>query len=258
MGMFGTEDSTTVQSGSEADFLKKEDEELHAKCKSFVLEWVREKHGSTTEFVFELEKVLGWEARHYIFLVLSELRSDKTISLPDRSCLIDTLTDKAAQSVFDEGHEPDKDEKSSLDELFHRSKEARLSKKFIEAVAFVAKFRHYSPFNNLLVYFQNSQTTFFATEKHWWRAFRRNVKEDARGMVILAPKTPVLLVYDLEETEGPSLPEKFRDFAKTAGLFDPRILDMTLKNCENDRVLPASVRDKICQDAIPSVFTHNA
>ncbi|MGD0234555.1 MAG: hypothetical protein ABSC55_08440 [Syntrophorhabdales bacterium] len=237
IGLFATEDSNIVRPGSMAERLRKEEEELRVKCKSFVLGWVREKQGSETEFVSELENALGWKSRHYILSVLDELRCDKKIPLIDRNYLSNTLTDEAVQSVFDEGGRPNKEEQSSLDELFHRSKEARLSTKFAEAVAFAAKFRDYSPFNNMLVYLQNPTTTFFATEKHWSKVFGREVKEDARGMVILAPMTPVLLVYDIEETEGAPLPEKFQGFTRTEGRFDQELLDMTLRNCERDLIL---------------------
>ena len=39
-------------------------------------------------------------------------------------------------------------------------------------------------------------------------------------MIIIAPMHPVMLVYDLEETEGPSIPEHLRNFAKAEGDFN--------------------------------------
>ena len=35
--------------------------------------------------------------------------------------------------------------------------------------------------------------TYFATASHWHKAFRRTIKDEARGLVILAPRTPVLI-----------------------------------------------------------------
>jgi hypothetical protein len=135
-----------------------------------------------------------------------------------------------------EGAAPDQEHQSSLDALFGRSRRFRKSRKFAQAVEFVAKFRDYSPFNNMLVYLQNPVATYFATARHWHKAFGRSVKEDAHGMVLLAPRTPVLLVYDIADTDGPALPDKLGVFTQTAGRFNPALLDRTIKNAERDRI----------------------
>jgi hypothetical protein len=123
---------------------------------------------------------------------------------------------------------------SSLDELFVRSQRYRRTRKFAEAVEFMAKFREYSPFNNMLVYLQNPLVTYFATANHWQKAFHRTLKEEARGIVILAPRTPVLIVYDIADTDGPPLPGKLEVFTRTTGPFNPLILERTAANCERD------------------------
>ena len=55
-------------------------------------------------------------------------------------------------------------------------------------------------------------------------------------MIILAPRTPVLLVYDVADTDGPPLPEQLQVFTRTSGRFNPMILERTIKNCERDRI----------------------
>jgi len=55
-------------------------------------------------------------------------------------------------------------------------------------------------------------------------------------MIILAPRTPVLLVYDVADTDGPPLPEKLELFTRTSGRFNPMILERTIKNCERDKI----------------------
>lgn len=127
-------------------------------------------------------------------------------------------------------------EESSLDELFHRSKALRSSKKFYELMNFIKKFRNYSPFNNMLVYIQNPKVTFFATSSHWIKKFKRHVTADARTMVILAPMSPVLFVYDLEDTDGEPLPDYYKDPFKTVGKSNPRSLNTMIKNCNRDQI----------------------
>ena len=60
-------------------------------------------------------------------------------------------------------------------------------------VSFMARFRDYAPYNNMLVRMQNSTCSFYATERDWCDRFGRKLKEDARPMLILAPMHPVML-----------------------------------------------------------------
>ncbi len=168
--------------------------------------------------------------------ILNELRLNRSLAPTSRKFLNYTLSAGAVTEALAEGLNPNLEHQSSLDDLFVRSRRFRQSAKFAEAVEFVAKFRAYSPFNNMLVYLQNPAATYFATARHWHKTFGRTVKDEARGMIILAPRTPVLLVYDVEDTEGPPLPEKLESFTKTSGRFDAAILERTLKNCEREKI----------------------
>jgi hypothetical protein len=109
-------------------------------------------------------------------------------------------------------------------------------------VSFMANFRDYAPFNNMLVRLQNPSCSFFATQRDWKTRFRRTLKEDARPMLILAPMHPVMLVYDLDSTEGSPLPQELLQFATFEGEWDPRRLERTVTN--------ASARDLIRIDTV--------
>ena len=61
-------------------------------------------------------------------------------------------------------------------------------------------------------------------------------------MLILAPMHPVMLVYDLDSTEGPALPQELQQFAKFEGEWDPERLSRTVAN--------ASTRDLIRIDTV--------
>ncbi len=124
----------------------------------------------------------------------------------------------------------------AIDELFRRSKELRTSQKFIDFIDFTTKFKDYSVFNNALVYLQNPNVTFYATPSHWRKKLGRTIKEDARPMIILAPMTPVLLVYDLEDTDGKELPDFMKNPFETKGEFSVSVLDLTITNCKRDSI----------------------
>ncbi|HEY3856011.1 MAG TPA: hypothetical protein VGO67_16605 [Verrucomicrobiae bacterium] len=209
---------------------------IHPKAREFVLKWIGGRQGSAAELVREMQEEVGWPSRHALTSILDELRTNRELPPAAKKYIRYTLSGGEVAMALAEGATPDQEHQSSLDELFGRSRRFRKSKKFAEAVEFLAKFREYSPFNNMLVYLQNPLATYFATARHWQKTFGRTVKEDARGMVILAPRTPVLLVYDIADTQGPPLPDKLAAFTETRGIFDPALLDRTIKNAERDRV----------------------
>jgi hypothetical protein len=202
----------------------------------FVLQWVRRRQGSPAELLHALEEEAGWPGRLMLPAILDELRARRGLPEAERKFLIYTLNAGAVAQALAEGGDPAQPYQSSLDDLFARSRRFRRSNQFAAAVEFVARFREYSPFNNMLVYAQNPLTTHFATASHWRKTFGRTIKEDARGMLILAPRTPVLMVYDIADTDGPPLPEQMRVFTRTSGRFNPALLDRTVKNCERDRI----------------------
>jgi hypothetical protein len=202
----------------------------------FVLQWVRRRQGSPADLLRALEQEAGWPGRLMLPGLLDELRARRGLPVAERKFLVYTLNPGTVAQALAEGGDPAQQHQSSMDDLFTRSRRFRRSKQFSEAVEFLAKFRGYSPFNNMLVYAQNPQATYFATANHWQKAFGRTIKAEARALVILAPRTPVLMVYDIADTEGPPLPEKLRAFTQTSGRLNPALLDRTGKNCERDQI----------------------
>ncbi len=93
-------------------------------------------------------------------------------------------------------------DKFTIDELLHRSWKHKDSKEFFKFFDFIAKFNHYSRYNSMLVYLQNEAVTFFGGKSFWKKKFDRTIKENARPYIILAPMGPVMMVYDVFDTEG--------------------------------------------------------
>jgi len=122
-------------------------------------------------------------------------------------------------------------DKLTIDELFSRSKKYKGSKEFFRFFNFIARFNHYSRFNTMLVYLQDETVTFFGGVNFWQKKFNRYVKEDARPYVILQPFSPVMLVYDVFQTEGKETPQEFLEKGlgtkpfEVSGKINPQILD---------------------------------
>ena len=187
---------------------------------------------SAGELLEELTKRLGWRVRTVLIPAIQELREDQELPQYFRSYLSDTLSDEELSDALRGDLPQERDYQSTLDDLLQRSKMFRNSAAFREAVEFVARFRDYAPYNNFLVKLQNPGCDFYATERDWRRRFGREVKPSVPPMLILAPMHPVMLVYDLDSTEGRPLPEKFEKFAKVEGSFDSSVLNHTIENAE--------------------------
>ena len=100
-------------------------------------------------------------------------------------------------------------DKFTIDDLLHRSWTYKNSEAFVKFFKFIASFHHYSRYNTMLVYLQNEAVTFFGGKSFWKKRFNRRVKDGARPYIILAPMGPVMLVYDVMDTEGKESPEEF-------------------------------------------------
>ncbi len=111
-------------------------------------------------------------------------------------------------------------DKFTIDELIRRSWNLRDKKDFTKFIDFIAKFEHYSRFNTMLVYIQNKEVTFFGGVSYWKKTFNRTIKKFAKPYLILAPKSPVMLVYDVMETEGKDAPKEFLDKIFGENLFE--------------------------------------
>ncbi len=127
-------------------------------------------------------------------------------------------------------------DRSALDELFSRAAAYRSSAAYVELLQFIAKFTRYSPFNCFLLHMQNPEVTYVATPKQWHTRFGRNVKRDARPLIILAPRSPVIFVYDLMDTEGRELPERFQSPFETRGQITQKTWNFIYRNCLRDRI----------------------
>lgn len=197
---------------------------------------------SAWELLAALDCKLGMKARWAVGDAMRRLAVDSSLTNPQRAYLRDLLGSEDWHNATRGGERPAREVESTIDALLRESAAYRSSASFQEMVSFMANFRDYAPFNNMLVKLQNPSCSFFATQKDWHARFHRWLKVDARPMLILAPMHPVMLVYDLDSTEGPALPQELQQFAKFEGKWDPARLPRTVNN--------ASTRDLIRIDMV--------
>lgn len=191
---------------------------------------------SARELVLDARAQLGGEAAWQLPSVVAGFahhpdlpRSDREYcrSLAEADDLVRTLR------TTEESHP---DITSTIDELIGQSQQYRQSPAFQEMIGFIARFRDYAPYNNMLVKIQNPSCSFYATARDWQGRFNRRLREDARPMLILAPMHPVMLVYDLDQTEGDAIPEELAKFGKFSGNFRVEWLSRSISNAEKYRI----------------------
>ncbi len=197
---------------------------------------------SAWELLSALHRKLGLKVRWAVEEAMRRLLDDSLLTRSQRAYLRDLVESDDWQIAICGGDRPAREIESTIDALFRESVAYQNSTSFQEMVSFMANFRDYAPFNNMLVKLQNPSCSFFATQKDWHKRFSRRLKEDARPMLILAPMHPVMLVYDLDSTEGPELPQELQRFAKFEGEWAPERLSRTVGN--------ASTRDLIRIDTV--------
>ena len=192
---------------------------------------------SAWELLGEVEAKLGLKARWELTAVLDALVDDKDLTQSQRAYCGSVRESEDLTEALRGAGAPEKEIKSTIDSLLQQSSTYRGSKEFQDMVSFMGSFRDYAPFNNMLVRLQNPTCSFYATEPDWIKRFERKLKEDARPMLILAPMHPVMLVYDLDQTEGKPLPAEVTEFAKFEGAWKPEWLARLVENARvHDRI----------------------
>lgn len=185
---------------------------------------------SAWELLASTEERVGSTARLHLRSVLDALSKDSTLTGICRAYCRTLLASKDLTDALQGTPRPGGEIHSTIDSLIARSRIYRDSSAFAEMVSFMGKFKNYAPYNNMLVRLQNPSCGFYATEVDWMVNFKRVLKDDAHPMLILAPRHPVLLVYDIDQTDGPQLPEKLKGFATFDGDWDQEWLTQLIAN----------------------------
>lgn len=127
------------------------------------------------------------------------------------------------------------EELTALDSLFQTSAKYRISKNFIELLDFINRFPKLSPFNAFLIHMQNSGVELVLSQSKW-REYNREVKFNARPMVILVPFGPVEFVFDIADTEGDEIPEYLRSPFYTLGFLDQFTFSTLIRNLSKEGI----------------------
>ena len=209
---------------------------LYEDAKALALKWIVEVHGTAREFIGHLVSKLGDTVKMELGELTAELLTHPTLTKPDREYVAASLNMVDIEAALS-GHEKHRvREENTLDAMFRQAVQFRKSQKFTEAVNFVSKFRDYAPYNCMLVFLQRPWATLWATASDWRRKFRRTVTEDAIPLIMLQPMGPIMLAYDVADTEGPPLPQRLQKLMTVEGEFDEGLLARAAKEAHREGI----------------------
>jgi hypothetical protein len=191
---------------------------------------------SARELLRHVERQLEKDVHSVFENAVRSLTECKELRRSDQDYLRGMLTDGSLAEALRGKGATDDETVSSIDALLRQSATYRSSAEFRQMVEFMGRFRDYSPYNVMLVRLQNPSCGFFATERDWLKRHKRTLVEDARPMLILAPMHPVLLVYELDQTQGSPLPDHLNDFAHFEGKWNPKWLSNLVENAQRHRL----------------------
>jgi hypothetical protein len=113
--------------------------------------------------------------------------------------------------------------RSLLDQLLTDSRLYTQSKDYKDLLDFVVRLRNFAPFNAMLLQVQKPGLRYAASAWDWRERFGRTPKEGARPLLILWPFGPVALVYDVQDTEGPDLPQDVASFFAVGSIHEKQL-----------------------------------
>lgn len=191
---------------------------------------------SADELVRAAVRQFGPGVRDAFPAALGALCDDPALTRARRDYIRAMLT-LGATSAWHREPTPALEAASTIDALMRQSATYRGDAEFRELMAFMARFTAYSPYNLMLIRLQNPSCQYFATERDWRTRHGRIVDVDARPMLILAPRTPIVLVYDLDQTSGTKpLPHVLRAFARFSGPWKPEWMETLLENASRHAI----------------------
>ena len=117
-----------------------------------------------------------------------------------------------------------------VDEVFETSRSSHHLSDYLVLLKFISRFPQYSPLNTFLLHTQNPSATLVATAGTWLKVFNRKPIRGARPLIILAPMSPVVFVFDIADTEGNPVQVGYLKTAEAKSAWDNKVYQHTVAN----------------------------
>ena len=126
---------------------------------------------------------------------------------------------ESVNELADSSEEP---ERALIDRLIAATRLYSSGEAIRELFDFTIQLREFAPFNAMLLHIQKPGLTYAATARDWWTRFGRVPKNGARPLLVLRAMGPVDFVFDIQDTQGRSVPANAFAFPTFGDMTDQR------------------------------------
>jgi hypothetical protein len=143
--------------------------------------------------------------------------------IDDQVVRLKSLTERVQDFEKRENLANDEDDSFRVLQLIKQAIETPTPQGLVDFLSFTNKFKRLAVWNARMAYIQRPGARVIATEFEW-RKVERTIAPDAVPIIILWPFAPIRFVYELEDTNPPTMHNDIRDPFAAIGDFRPEVL----------------------------------
>jgi hypothetical protein len=143
--------------------------------------------------------------------------------IDDQIVRLKSLTETVQDFENSENLANNKDDSFRVLQLIKQAIETPTPQGLVDFLSFTNKFKRLAVWNARMAYIQRPGARVIASEFEW-RKVERTIAPDAVPIIILWPFAPIRFVYELEDTNPPTMHDDIRDPFAAIGDFRPEVL----------------------------------
>jgi hypothetical protein len=154
--------------------------------------------------------------------------------IDDQVVRLEPFEERARDFEDSENFENDKDDSVRVLQLIKQAIETPTAQGLADFLNFTTKFKRLAVWNARMAYIQRPGAQVIASEFEWLKV-ERTIAPDAVPIIILWPFSPIRFVYELEDTNPPTLHNDIRDPFAAIGDFRPAVLAKLTKGLSQQK-----------------------
>src|SRR6267378_459611 len=154
--------------------------------------------------------------------------------IDDQVVRSEPFEERARDFEDSENFENDKDDSVRVLQLIKQAIETPTAQGLADFLNFTTKFKRLAVWNARMAYIQRPGAQVIASEFEWLKV-ERTIAPDAVPIIILWPFSPIRFVYELEDTNPPTLHNDIRDPFAAIGDFRPAVLAKLTKGLSQQK-----------------------
>jgi ssDNA-binding Zn-finger/Zn-ribbon topoisomerase 1 len=160
--------------------------------------------------------------------------------IDDQVARLEPIGKRARDFENSEKFENDKDDSVRVLQLIKQATETPTAQGLADFLNFTTKFKRLAVWNARMAYIQRPGAQVIASEFEWLKV-GRTIAPDAVPIIILWPFSPIRFVYELEDTNPPTMHNDIRDPFAAMGDFRPEVLVKLTKGLSQQKTFKIKI-----------------